>query len=188
MDAFTYEDDIQDVLLTENEIKVIVKRLAKEIEYVYKQTEKKLLLVGILKGSIIFMADLMREIHIPLTVDFIQISSYGDNRVSCGNITLKLDLQNKNRLSDYDILVVEDILDTGCTLMFLLNYLQNLGAHSVKLCTLLNKPDRRVQPVNVDFEGVKIPDKFVVGYGLDYQQKYRNLPFIGILKESVYHN
>lgn len=178
--------DIQEILISKSEIKEIVKKLAKEIEHKYSQSDKKLLLVCILKGSMVFTADLMRELHLPLTVDFIQVSSYGDNSVSCGNITLKLDLEHKDSLANYDVIVIEDILDTGCTLSFILNYLQKLGAHSVNLCVLLNKPDRRVHPVKIDFEGAIIPDEFVVGYGLDYQQQYRNLPFIGILKESIY--
>lgn len=185
MNEYAYQEDIEKILISESEIKKIVKKLAAEITAAYEHSDKKLLLVCVLKGSLIFTADLMRELRLPLTIDFMQASSYGDSSTSCGKVTLKLDLATKN-LADYDVLVIEDILDTGCTLSYLLEHLQSSGAHSVKLCTLLNKPDRRTHPVQIDFEGIKIPDAFVVGYGLDYRQKYRNLPFIGILKPEVY--
>lgn len=176
---------IQSILLTQQQLKAIVARLAREIEAEYQATDKKLLLICVLKGSLIFTADLMRELHIPLSIDFMQASSYGSGTTSSGKINIRLDLSEKD-LSQYDVLVVEDILDTGNTLSFLLEYLKKKGPHSVKLCVLLNKPDRRINAIPIDFEGARIPDEFVVGYGLDYNEQYRNLPYIGILKPSVY--
>lgn len=179
-------NDIAKVLVSEEEIKSAVARLAKEIDETYKNSDKTLLVVGILKGSIVFMADLIRSITAPMTIDFMQVSSYGSGTVS-GDIDFRLDLKYDD-LSKYDVLVVEDILDTGNTLSYLLENLQNRGANSVKLCVLLNKPERRIKPIDIDFEGIVIPDEFVVGYGLDFNEKYRSLPYIGVLKPEVYAN
>lgn len=181
----SYSNDIERVLTTKEEIQDTVARICKEIENDCKDSTKKLLLVGILKGSVVFMADIMKKLNIPLETDFIKVSSYGSGTQS-GEITLKLGL-SKNDLSDYRVIVVEDILDTGNTLSLLLDYLKNdLGASDVKLCVLFNKPDRRIKPIHIDYEGFVIPDEFIVGYGLDYDEKYRNLPYVGILKRSVY--
>ena len=180
--------DIKEVLYSEEEIKKIVKRLADQItdDYSsYSNSGKKLMLVCILKGSLIFMSDLMREIDLPLVVDFMKASSYGSGTKSSGMVHVTLDLKYES-LKDYNVIVVEDIVDTGNTLAFLLGYIKDKGANSVKLCTLLDKPSRRTCNVNVDYKGAAIPDEFVVGYGLDFDEKYRNLPYIGILKPEVY--
>lgn len=183
--AETNNNAIKSVLLTEKQLDEIVTRLAGEIEAHYSAPGKNLLMICVLKGSLIFTADLMRKINLPMKVDFMQASSYGSGTVSCGNVKIRLDLKEKD-LSQYDILVVEDILDSGNTLSFLLNYLKERAVRSVKLCVLLNKPERRKIPIEVDFEGAKIADEFVVGYGLDYNEQYRNLPYVGILKPEVY--
>lgn len=181
------ENDIERVLLSEEQIKNAVKKIAAEITADYQNSSKNLLLVCILKGSLPFTADLLKEIKIPCTLDFMKVSSYGSETVSTGQVKIKYDLAEET-LEDYDVVVIEDIIDTGHTLSNLLVHLKNRHAHSVKLCALVNKPDRRIVNVNVDYCGYTIPDKFVVGYGLDYDEKYRNLPYIGILKEEVYKN
>lgn len=185
MAAGTFASDVERVLISEARIKEIVARLGCEIEDTYKNSGRPLMFVGILKGSAVFMADLMRSVNLPLTVDFMQVSSYGAGTVSGGRINMRLDLKEGD-LTGTDILVVEDILDSGNTLSFLLDYLRRRGAASVRLCVLLNKPDRRVADVHVDFEGMRIPDEFVVGYGLDFDEKYRNLPYIGVLRPEAY--
>ena len=177
--------DIERVLVTEDEIKNTVKRLAGEINAEYSKDEKNLLLLGILKGSVMVMSELMKYIEVPLTIDFMKVSSYGEGSVSYGVLNVLVDL-NYDNLEDYDILVVEDIVDTGNTLSYLLSYLKDRGAKSVKLCTLLDKPDRREKEVHIDFHGIKIENEFVVGFGLDYAEKYRNLPYIGVLKKEIY--
>lgn len=179
--------DIEKILFSEKEIKNIVKRIGKEISDDYRNSDKKLLLVCILKGSLIFTADLMRAIDIPCEVDFMQASSYGDKTVSSGTVHIRLDLKIQD-LSKYNIVIIEDILDTGNTLYNLINVLHGKGCDDVRLCVLLNKPDRRKREISVDYEGAKIPDEFVVGYGLDYNDIYRNLPYIGVLKPEVYEN
>lgn len=181
-----YEKNVERVLCGEKEIKEQVCRVSREIESYYKDSEKKLLLLGILKGSVVFMADLMKELKLPLEVDFMKLSSYGKSAVSSGNIVVKAGLEHKD-LSEYNVLIVEDILDTGNTLYWLLNYLKTeLHCGDVKICTLLDKPDRREKPISVDFGCFTIPDEFVIGYGLDYDELYRNLPYVGILKREVY--
>lgn len=181
----SYSNDIEKVLTTKEEIQRTVERICKEIENDCKDSSKKLLLVGILKGSVVFMADIMKKLNIPLETDFIKVSSYGSGTES-GEISLKLGLSKKD-LSDYRVIVIEDILDTGNTLSWLINYLKNdLKAPDVKLCVLFNKPDRRKKHIDIDYEGFVIPDEFIVGYGLDYNEQYRNLPYVGILKRSVY--
>ena len=155
------EKDIQEVLFTEEQLARRVGELAHQITQDYQGRE--IVLISVLRGSFVFMADLCRRIDLPCTVDFMS-----------GNIEGK------------DILVVEDILDSGNTLSYLLRVLEQRGPASVRLCTLLDKPDRRVKPVEVHYSGFTIPDAFVVGYGLDYAEHYRNLPYIGILKPEVY--
>ena len=177
--------DIERVLVSEDEIQATVKRLAGEINAEYSKEGKNLLLLGILKGSIIVMSELMKHIDVPLTIDFMKVSSYGDGSVSCGVLNVIVDLKYES-LNDFDILVVEDIVDSGNTLSYLLGYLRDRGAKSVKLCTLLDKPDRREKEVYIDFHGITIPNEFVVGFGLDYAEKYRNLPYIGVLKKEIY--
>jgi hypoxanthine phosphoribosyltransferase len=175
--------EIERKLLTEDEIQHIVSRIAAEIDRAYEG--KRLLLLAILKGSVVFMGDLMKKIRIPVEIDFMKVSSYGSGTSSSGNINIHLDIQRKD-IGECDILIVEDIIDSGRTLSHLVEYLKLKGAKSVKTCTLLDKPSRRVVDYNADFVGKIIPDEFVVGYGLDYDEKYRALPYIGVLKPEVY--
>ncbi len=175
--------DIQKILIDEAQIEKEVKRIADEISRDYK--DKKLLLLCILKGAVVFMGDLMKKITIPTEIDFMKVSSYGSGTVSSGTINIILDLHRKD-LSGLDIVIVEDIIDSGKTLLYLVNYLKLKGAKSVRTCTMLDKPDRREVDFEPDYRGVVIPDEFVVGYGLDYDEAYRALPYIGILKPEVY--
>ncbi len=174
--------DCERVLISEEKIKVMVKEIAQRINEDYKG--KNLLMVGLLKGSIVFMADLMKEISVDCKIDFICVSSYGSGTESKGRINLIKDVSQS--VEGLDVLIVEDIIDSGNTLSFILKYFEAKGANSVKICTLLSKPDRRVVEIPVDYIGAEIPDEFVIGYGLDYAEKYRNLPYVGILKRSVY--
>lgn len=181
-----YDNAVEKVLCSEAEIKERVKIVARQIEEYYAASEKKLLLLGILKGSVVFMSDLMKELHLPLEVDFMRLSSYGKGAVSSGNIVIKAGLEKKD-LSDYNVLIVEDILDTGNTLFWLVNFLKKEhSCENIKICTLLDKPDRREKPISVDFGCFTIPDEFVIGYGLDYNEMYRDLPYVGILKREIY--
>lgn len=181
------KDDIQKVLLSEHQILNIVQRISSEIDAYYKGRDSRLLLLGILKGSVVFMGDLMKNITVPVEIDFMKVSSYGSGTTSKGSINIILDLCRKD-LSDTDILIVEDIIDSGKTLSYLVDYLKLKGAKSVRTCTMLDKPDRREVDFNADWVGTVIPNEFVVGYGLDYDEQYRALPFIGVLKPSVYGN
>ncbi len=174
--------DCEYVLLSEQEISTIVKDMAAKISEDYK--DKKLMLVGLLKGSVLFMADLMKEITVDCSIDFICASSYGSGSVSSGRVNIIKDVSQP--LDGWDVLIVEDIIDSGNTLNFILKYFKAKNAASVKICTLLSKPDRRVVDIPVDYVGREVPDEFVIGYGLDFSEKYRNLPYIGVLKPSVY--
>ena len=176
------ENELKSILLTEEEIKAIVKRLGSEITADYK--DKNLIVVSVLKGSVMIMADLLREIKLPLKIDFMAVSSYGSGTTSSGTVKIIKDLDIN--LSGYDILIVEDILDSGATLSSLKEILLTRKPASVKICTFLDKPDRRKANIKADYVGAVIPDEFVVGYGLDYDEKYRNLPYVGILSPSVY--
>ena len=176
-------NDVEKVLLSEQDIEETVSRLAAQISRDYKG--KNLLLLGILKGSVVFMGDLMKHITIPVQIDFMRVSSYGHGTVSSGRINIILDLL-RNDIDTCDILVVEDIIDSGKTLAYLTNYLKNKGARSVRTCTMLDKPSRREIDFEPDYVGREIPDEFVVGYGLDYDENYRALPYVGVLKRSVY--
>lgn len=176
------EKDIDHVLFTEEELKHRVAELAAQIDRDYEGKEP--LLIGVLRGSFIFIADLMRAITLPCTVDFMAVSSYGAGTTSSGEVKIVKDLSEK--IEGKDVIVVEDILDSGNTLSYLLEVLRARKPASIKLCTLLDKPDRRTKPVQVSYSGYSIPDEFVVGYGLDYAEKYRNVPYIGVLKPSVY--
>lgn len=175
--------DIEKVLVSEQELKEITERLGKQISKDYEG--KNLLLVSVLKGSIAFMADLMRNITVPCKIDFMALSTYGAGTESSGRIRVNKDLDIYPE--GYDILIVEDILDSGRTLEYVINnMIRSKNAASVKICTLLDKPERRVANIKADYVGTKVPNAFVVGYGLDYDEKYRNLPFIGELKKEVY--
>ena len=172
-------DDIKTVLVSEEELKAKVAELGAQISKDYEG--KNLVLVSILKGSVVFMADLMRAVSIPCSIDFMVVSSYGgSNTVTSGLVKIIKDLDGD--LSGKDVLIVEDILDTGVTLHAVVQMLQLRQPASLKICALLDKPERRVCDVKVDYTCFNIPDEFVVGYGLDYAQKYRNLPFIGVVE------
>ena len=175
-------DDIKEVLFTEDQLAQRVSELADQINRDYEG--KELLLVSVLRGSFVFMADLTRKIQGPCIVDFMSVSSYGKSTNSSGQVQITKDLSED--ISGMHVLVVEDILDSGNTLSYLLKLLDQRHPASVRLCTLLDKPERRTKPVEVHYSGFSIPDAFVVGYGLDYAERYRNLPYIGILKPSVY--
>ena len=171
-------EHIESVMITTEQIKEAVSRIAKQVTEDYKG--KDLVLLTVLKGSLPFAADLMREIDLPLTVDFVRLSSYGNLSYSSGKVTMRDGYFPP--VEGKDVLVVEDIIDTGLTLSYLSEEMMNKGAASVKICTLLNKAARREKPVKVDYLGFEIENEFVIGYGLDYDERYRNLPYIGILK------
>lgn len=176
------ENDIQEILFTKEQIKTKVEELGEQITNDY--FGKDLLLICILKGSTIFMADLIREIKLPITIDFMAISSYGLSTESSGVAQITKDLDSG--IEDKDVLIIEDIVDSGLTLKYLLGNLRHRGANSVKVCTLLEKKGRRKMNVSADYIGYNVPNEFVVGYGLDYAEKYRNLPYVGILKPEIY--
>ena len=177
--------DIVKVLIDEKELDALVTKVAGEIDRDFAKAEGRLLLLAILKGSVVFMGDLMKKIQSPVEIDFMKVSSYGAGTVSSGNINIFLDLQRKD-IGDCNIVVVEDIVDSGRTLSYLTDYLKLKGAKSVRTCTLLDKPSRREVDFQPDYVGREIPDEFVVGYGLDYDEKYRALPYVGILKPEIY--
>ncbi|MBS6216910.1 MAG: hypoxanthine phosphoribosyltransferase [Clostridiales bacterium] len=176
------EQDIAHVLFTEEQLQARVAEIAAQIDRDY--AGKQPLLVSVLRGSFVFMADLVRRITLPCTVDFMAVSSYGSGTTSSGQVKIVKDLSEQ--IEGKDVIVVEDILDSGNTLSYLLKLLEARHPASIRLCTLLDKPERRTKPVAVQYSGFTIPDEFVVGYGLDYDEKYRNLPYIGILKPRVY--
>ena len=178
-------DDIKNVLVTEEELKAKVADLGAQISRDY--AGKNLLLVSILKGAVVFMADLMRAVTIPCSIDFMVVSSYGGtNTQTTGLVKIVKDLDAD--LTGKDVLIVEDILDTGVTLSNLVPMLKMRNPSSVKICAILDKPTRRKADIQPDYEGFQVPDEFVVGYGLDYNEKYRNLPYVGVLKPSVYED
>ena len=177
-----FDNDIQEVLFSEEQLKNRVREIAQQITADYQG--KEIMLISVLRGSFVFMADLCRAIDLPCTLDFMAVSSYGKGTKSSGQVQITKDLSED--ISDRHIIVVEDILDSGNTLSYLLKLLEARHPASIRLCTLLDKPERRTKPVHVDYSGFSIPDAFVVGYGLDYDEKYRNLPYIGILKPRVY--
>lgn len=166
------------VLYSEEEVNARIRELGEQISKDYEG--KTVHLIGILKGATFFICELAKRITVPVTLDFMSVSSYGDATESSGIVKINKDLDEP--LDDKNVIVVEDIVDTGNTLSYLLDNIQKRGSKSVKLCALLDKPDRRIKDVKVDYTGFVIPDAFVVGYGLDYAQKYRNLPYIGIVE------
>lgn len=176
--------DVKKILISEQELDAKLNELAAQITADYKG--KDLIIVGILKGSVVFMADLIRKIDLPLTMDFMVVSSYGSHTRSSGHVRIIKDLSVD--ISGKNVLIVEDILDSGNTLFNLVQMLNSRGASSIKIAALLNKPDRREAEITLDYEGFVIPDEFVIGYGLDYNELYRNLPYVGVLKEEVYEN
>ena len=177
--------DVKKILVSEDEIKEIATTLGQKITNDYKDSEKPLIVIVILKGSMPFASDLIRHIDMPLEIEFMKVSSYGAGTKTSGEIKIHLDL-NREHLENYNILIVEDIVDSGRTLQRLTQLLKNRNANCVKTCTLLDKPSRREVDFAPDYSGKTIPDEFVVGYGLEYNEKYRNLPYVGILKSEVY--
>ena len=175
-------EHVESILYSEEQLRQRVKELGAQITADYAGKEP--VLASVLRGSYIFMADLTRAIDLPVTVDFMAVSSYGAGTKSSGQVEIKKDLSDS--IEGRDLIIVEDILDTGNTLSKLVAELKSRNPASLKLCVLLDKPERRVRPLEADYVGFTIPDAFVVGYGLDYDEKYRNLPYVGILKPSVY--
>ena len=170
-----YEYKVE-ILIPEKKIISRVKKLSKEISIYYKNS-KKLVVVGLLRGSFMFIADLVRDISVPVEVDFITVSSYGSGMTSSGNVKVLKDLDGD--INGYDVLLVEDIVDTGKTLEAVMDILETRLPNSIKVCALLNKESRRITKIQADWVGFEIPDEFVVGYGIDYDQRNRNLPYIG---------
>ena len=176
--------DIESILVTEEQINKITSDIAEKINQDYKNS-KQLVLICILKGSLMFTCELMKKITLPVELEFMKVSSYGSSSVSSGMINIHLDLKRED-IGDADFIIIEDIIDSGRTLAHLVRYLADRGAKSVKTCTLLDKPSRRVVDFTPDYCGMEIPDKFVVGFGLDYNERYRNLPYVGVLKPEIY--
>ena len=175
-------NDIKEVLISEEEIAKITKELGKRITEEY--AGKEVLLVSILKGAVVFMADMMREIDLKCEVDFMVVSSYGKGARTSGNVKIIKDVDIP--LTGKDVIIIEDILDSGLTLNYIINMLKERNPNSIEICTLLDKPSGRQAEVYAKYIGREVPDAFVVGYGLDYAERYRNLPFVGILKPEVY--
>lgn len=176
------KEDVLRVLLSEDEIREKVRELGGKITADYKNSN--LMLVTVLKGAVVFLADQMRQIDVPAEIDFMVVSSYGSGVKSSGVVKIVKDLDVP--LAGKDILIVEDILDSGLTLSYIKELLESRGPRSIRIATLLDKPSRRKVDLQADYIGFSVPDEFVIGYGLDYDEKYRNLPYIGILKPEVY--
>ena len=176
------KEDVLRVLLSEDEIREKVRELGGKITADYKNSNR--MLVTVLKGAVVFLADLMRQIDVPAEIDFMVVSSYGSGVKSSGVVKIVKDLDVP--LAGKDILIVEDILDSGLTLSYIKELLESRGPRSIRIATLLDKPSRRKVDLQADYIGFSVPDEFVIGYGLDYDEKYRNLPYIGILKPEVY--
>ena len=176
--------DVEKILVSEEKICETVKRIGDEINR--DLAGEPLLVIVILKGSTPFAMDLIRTLTMPVELDFMQVSSYGASTETSGSINIKRDLEQD--ISGKNILIVEDIIDSGNTLSKLKSLFESRNTKSVRICAMLDKPSRRVADVHVDYTGIEIPDEFVIGYGLDYAEQYRNLPYIGVLKRSVYEN
>lgn len=174
------EDLIAGKLLTEEQLQFRIKELGEQITKEYKGINEEIILIGLLRGSVIFLSDLCREVKLPIKIDFMSVSSYGDSHVSSREVKIKKDLDEN--ILDKHIIIIEDIIDTGRTLKKVKEMLLAREPKSLKICTLLDKPTRREVEVKVDYVGFEIPDEFVVGYGLDYAQNYRSLPYIGLVK------
>lgn len=175
-------NDIKEILYNEGELRDKIRQMGAKISTDYHG--KELILIGVLKGSVVFMADLIREISIPCKMDFMAVSSYGSSTETSGVVRilkdLDFDIQGKN------VLIVEDIIDSGVTLKYLMKYLSSRKPNSIEIICLLNKPDRRKVDIEVKYLGYNVPDYFLVGFGLDFAEKYRNLPYVGVLKEEIY--
>ncbi|HHZ02146.1 MAG TPA: hypoxanthine phosphoribosyltransferase [Tissierellia bacterium] len=174
--------DIKKILIDEKELQAKIAELGERITEDYK--DKNLLIVCVLKGAVIFVSDLIRKIDLPLDIDFMAISSYGSNTESSGVVRILKDLNVS--IEGRHVLIVEDIIDSGLTLAYLIENLKTRRPESLEICTLLDKPDRRTIDLDIKYRGFQVPDEFVIGYGLDYAEKYRNLPYIAVLKEEVY--
>lgn len=177
--------DIESILVSEEQLTKIISDLAERIDRDYGTPDKRLVLVSILKGSVMFTGALMAKLKTNAEIEFMKVSSYGAQTKSSGYISVLLDLKRPD-LRELDLLIVEDIVDSGRTLTLLTSLLRERGARSVRTVTMLDKPSRREVPFVPDYIGAEIPDKFVVGFGLDYNEKYRNLPYVGVLRPSVY--
>ncbi len=176
-------EDIREILISEEEIKLKVEEIGKRITKDYSDKDN-IVVIGILKGSLPFMADLIRAIKLPVEIDFMSVSSYGNGTETSGSIKIRKDIDRDIR--DKNVIIAEDIIDSGVTLSNLIKLLYERAPKSVEICTLANKAERRIADIDVKYIGFDIPDEFVVGYGLDYAEKYRNLPYIGVLKREVY--
>ncbi len=179
---YQFENDVEKILFSEEEIAERLSVLAEKIDKDY--FGKRPLMVCVLKGSVLFFTDLIREITLPVEIDFMSISSYGAGATTSGEVKVLKDLDN--RLDGRDVIIVEDIVDSGFTLNYMTKLLSSRNPASIKVCALLDKPSRRKVDIKADYIGFEVGNEFVIGYGLDYAQKYRNLPYIGILKRSVY--
>jgi len=178
-----YSNDIGEILITEKQLQERIKELGAQISKDYEDKEE-FLVVGILKGSVVFLSDLIRNIDVHTKIDFMTVSSYGMGSTTTGAITVKKDLDTD--IEGKNVLIAEDIIDSGITLSNLVKLLKERNPKSIKICTLLNKPERREADIHVDYIGFDIPNEFIVGYGLDYAENYRNIPYIGVLKREVY--
>jgi hypoxanthine phosphoribosyltransferase len=176
-------DDVGKILISEQQVQARVAELAQEINATYTDDDCPLL-VCVLKGAFIFLADLVRHLEMRHEVDFMEISSYGKGTVSTGVVRILLDLAQN--IEGRHVLIVEDIIDSGRTLDYIIRNLQTRGPASIRICTLLSKPARRELDIPLDYVGFEVPDEFVAGYGLDFAEEYRNLPFVGVLKEEIY--
>jgi hypoxanthine phosphoribosyltransferase len=176
------ENDVGEVLITREQVREKTAELGRQITKDYE--DKDPLLICVLKGGLLFLADLMREIQLPLEIDFMAVSSYGDSTESRGVVRILMDLDRN--IQGRHVLIVEDIIDTGGTLNYIVENLRTRDPASIRICTLLNKPARRVLDIPIDYVGFVIPDKFVIGYGLDFGEIYRNLPYVGVLKPELY--
>lgn len=177
-------DDIAEVLITEQQLQAKIAELGEQITRDYQG--KYLLLLGTLKGAVPFIADLSRAIHLPLEIDYMAVASYGNTTQSSGIVRILKDLEGP--IDQKHILIIEDIIDSGLTLHYLVDMLKRRSPLSLRICTLLDKQRERLKRIQTDYTGFSIPDKFVVGYGLDYAQRYRNLPYVGVLKPTIYED
>ncbi|KAB3538610.1 hypoxanthine phosphoribosyltransferase [Alkaliphilus pronyensis] len=175
--------DVEEILFTKDEIAKKVKEIGMQITKDYKD-KNEILVVGVLKGANVFLGDLIREVNIPVYVDFMAVSSYGQSTESSGVVRIIKDLDTD--IEGKHVIIVEDIVDTGLTLKYLTENLMSRKLESLKICALLDKPERRKCNISLDYIGFNIPDKFIVGYGIDYAERYRNLPYIAVLKEEAY--
>ena len=174
--------DVQEILFSEEVIRNRVKALGEQISRDY--AGKEIVCIGVLKGCFVFMADLVRELDLDCSIDFMAVSSYGSGTVTTGAVKIGKDISAN--IEDRDVLIIEDILDSGVTLSYLREFLMQRKPASIKICTLFDKPARRRADIKADYVGLVCPDEFIVGYGLDYDEKYRNLPYIGVLKPEIY--